>query len=216
MHNSYDHIAEQWHAKVRGQIYVDRVLDYVDKILEGLPPGARVLDLGCGSGNPIAKHIVQKGFRLVGVDQSQKMLEIARREVPEAEFIHGDMVEIEFGEKFAAAVAWDSIFHVERRHHAAIFRKLADSLEPGARLLLSVGGSDANPNLDGPASDDSNEGFTSEMFGHTFFYSGYEPRVAREFLEAAGFEIELWEMDDPSSRGHIAAIARRVDRRRRE
>ena len=210
-HNSYDHIAEQWHANVRGQTYVDRVLGYVDRILEGLPAGASVLDLGCGTGNPIAKHIVQKGFRVVGIDQSEKMLEIAQREISEAEFIHGDMVEIEFAERFAAAVAWDSVFHVERRHHVEIFRKLADSLEPGARLLLSVGGSDANSNPDTPASAESGaEGFTSEMFGHTFFYSGYEPKVTREFLEAAGFEIEVWEVDDPASRGHIAAIARRA------
>jgi SAM-dependent methyltransferase len=213
MHNSYDQIAEQWHANVRGQTYVDRVLGYVDRILEGLPAGARVLDLGCGTGNPVAKHIVQKGFGVVGVDQSQKMLEIARREIPEAEFIHGEMVEIAFAERFAAAVAWDSIFHVKRRDHPPIFRKLAECLEPGARLLLSVGGSDANTNLDGAASNDSDEGFTSEMFGQKFFYSGYEPRVTRGFLEAAGFEIEVWEVDDPSSRGHIAAIARRVDSR---
>lgn len=208
MHNSYDHIADQWHANFRGQTYVDRVLGYVDKVLEGLPSGARVLDLGCGTGNPIAKYIVQKGFRVVGVDQSKKMLEIARKEIPEAEFIHADMVEIEFAHRFAAAVAWDSVFHLERRHHPAIFRKLADSLEPGARLLLSVGGSDANSNVEDSASDDSGvEGFTSEMYGHTFFYSGYEPKVTRKLLEAAGFEIELWEVDDPSSRGHIAAIA---------
>jgi hypothetical protein len=48
------------------------------------------------------------------------------------------------------------------------------------------------------------------MFGHTFFYSGYEPEVARNLLEAEGFKVELWEVDDPSSRGHIAVIARRV------
>jgi len=211
MHNSYDHIAEQWHANFRGQAYVDRVLSYLDKVLEGLRPGARVLDLGCGTGNPIAKHIVEKGFGLVGIDQSQKMLEIARKEIPEAEFIHGDMVEIEFPEKYAAAIAWDSVFHVERKHHPVIFRKLADSLEPGARLLLSVGGSDAISNPDGPAGEGLEaEGFTSEMYGHTFFYSGYEPTVTRKFLETAGFEIELWEVDDPSSRGHIAVIARKA------
>jgi len=214
IHNSYDHIAEQWHANFRGQAYVDRVLSYIDKLLAGLPPEARVLDLGCGTGNPIAKHIVQKGFRVVGIDQSQKMLEIATREIPEAEFLHGDMVEMEFGEGFAAAVAWDSVFHVERRHHPQIFRKLAGSLEPGASLLLSVGGSDANANPENPASDESGaEGFTSEMYGHTFFYSGYQPGVTREFLEAAGFEIELWEVDDPSSRGHIAVMARKAGQR---
>jgi SAM-dependent methyltransferase len=201
--NSYDHIAEQWHANFRGQAYVDRTLGYVDKILEGLPAGAKVLDLGCGTGNPIAKHIVERGFCVVGVDQSKKLLEIARTVVPEAELIHADMVEIQFTEKFAAAVAWDSVFHIERKHHSAIYRKLADSLEPGGRLLLSIGGS-------GAESDDLGvEGITSEMFGHKFFYDAYAPRIARQLLEAEGFEIEVWEVDDPSSHGHIAVIARK-------
>jgi len=207
MNNPYDYIAEQWHSNFRGQSHVNRLLGYVDKILEGLPSGAKVLDLGCGTGNPIAKYIMQKGFLVVGVDQSKRMLEIAKREVPGAEFIHADMVEIRLAEKFAAAVAWDSVFHLERKHHSAIYRKLANSLKVGARLLLSVGGSDAE---DITRDDKGAEGFTSEMFGHTFFYSGYEPSVARKLLEAEDFEIETWEVDDPSSRGHIAVIARKV------
>lgn len=206
--NSYDYIAEQWRSNLRGQAYADRVLNYVGKILEGLPLAARVLDLGCGTGIPIAKYIVQQGYHVVGVDQSKEMLKIAKDVVPEAEFIHGDMVTTQFGDNFAAAIAWDSICHVERKHHAAIYRKLAGCLEPGGRLLLSLGGSDAADSI----SDDAGpEGFTSEMFGHTFFYSGYEPKVARKLLESEGFEIELWEIDDPSSRGHIAVIARRVE-----
>jgi hypothetical protein len=114
---------------------------------------------------------------------------------------------VELRDKFAAAVAWDSIFHVERAQHAAVYRTLAGALDVGARLLLSVGGSDAG----GSGSDESGaEGFTSEMFGQTFFYSGYDPKVARRLLESEGFEIEMWEVDDPSSRGHIAVIARKV------
>ena len=89
----------------------------------------------------------------------------------------------------------------------AVYRTISDSLEIGGRLLLSVGGSGAEGSTSGDAGA---EDFTSEMFGHRFFYSGYEPQVARDLLEAEGFEIELWEVDDPSSRGHIAAIARRV------
>src|SRR5258705_6969957 len=125
------------------------------------------------------------------------MLEIARVAVPEAEFIHSDMIDVQLPDGFGAAIAWDSIFHVERKHHSDIFHKLAESLEHGGRLLLSVGGSGASD-------------FTSEMFGHTFSYSGHEPDVARKLLEAAGFESEVWEVDDPSSRGPIAVIARRV------
>jgi SAM-dependent methyltransferase len=203
LQNSYDYIAEQWHSNFRGQTYVDRTLGYVDKLLEGCAPQAKVLDLGCGTGNPIAKHIVERGFRVVGVDQSKKLLEIAKTVVPESELIHADMVEIQFAEKFAAAIAWDSIFHIKRQHHSTIYRKLADSLESGGRLLLSVGGSGAEP-------DDSDaKGITSEMFGHAFFYDAYAPKIARKLLEAEGFKIEVWEIDDPSSQGHIAVIARK-------
>jgi cyclopropane fatty-acyl-phospholipid synthase-like methyltransferase len=169
-----------------------------------LPPGAKVLDLGCGTGQPIAKHIIERAFNVVGYDQSNELLKIARTVVPEAELIHVDMVDAEFEDKFAAAIAWDSIFHVERKHHAAVYQKLADALDAGGRLLLSIGGSDAAE--DSPEA----EGFTSQMFGQTFFYSGYAPNVARELLEAVGFEIETWEIDDPASHGHIAVIARKI------
>lgn len=122
--NSYDLITEKWHANFRRREYVERTLGYVDKVLEGLPPGAKVLDLGCGTGNVIAKHIAERGFQVVGVDQSAELLKIAKTIVPEAELIHADMIEIEFSEKFAATVAWDSVFHVERQYHAGIYRKL--------------------------------------------------------------------------------------------
>jgi cyclopropane fatty-acyl-phospholipid synthase-like methyltransferase len=212
MQNAYDQIAEQWHSQIRGQAYVDHVLRYVDLTIAGLQPGAIVLDLGCGTGQPVAKYLVEKGFRVTGVDQSQKMLEIAKLQVPEADFIHSDMIKVQLPTGFGAVIAWDSIFHVARKHHSEIFDKVAKSLEPGGRFLVSVGGSDpASSAEDQTARDTSDEeGFTSEMFGHTFFYSGYEPRVTRGLLEAAGFEIEVWEIDDPSSRGHIAVIARKA------
>lgn len=203
MPNPYDLIAHQWHANNRAQGYVEHVLSYVDRILEDLPAGARVLDLGCGTSEPIAKYIVERGLRVTGVDESSEMLKFARQTVPEAELIHADIVTVELTDIFDAAVAWDSMFHVERKHHAAIYRKLSNALRAGARLLLSVGGS-------APAEDDSVEGFTSEMYGQTFYYSGFAPEVARKLIEASGFEIELWEVDDPTSRGHIAVIARKL------
>ncbi|HXD32687.1 MAG TPA: hypothetical protein VN643_16310 [Pyrinomonadaceae bacterium] len=76
MPTSYDHIAEQWHANFRGQAYVDRVLANVDQTLDGLPCGARILDLGRGTGNPIAKHIVLLSYRVVGIDESKEMLSV--------------------------------------------------------------------------------------------------------------------------------------------
>ena len=202
MHKPYDLIADQWHENKRADGYIEHVLRYVDRVLKGLPGGAKVLDLGCGTGEPVAKHVIERGFRCTGVDESVEMLKFARQTVPEAELIHADMVTVELLDTFEAAVAWDSMFHVERKHHAAIYRKLANALRTDARVLLSVGGS-------APAEDDSVEGFTSEMYGQTFYYSGFAPEVTRQLIEESGFEIELWEVDDPSSRGHIAVIARK-------
>lgn len=48
------------------------------------------------------------------------------------------------------------------------------------------------------------------MFGHTFFYSGYEPEKLVALLGEEGFEIDLCEEDDPSSGGHVAVIARKL------
>ena len=167
-------------------------------IVQWVPQGARVLDLGCGTGEPIARHLSERGFRVVCVDESEAMLAVARRVVPEAEFIRGDMRELTLPCGFAAAVAWDSVFHVERERHRDIFRKLHELLAQGGRLLLSAGGT-------------GHEGFTSEMHGQTFFYSGHEPPETLRLLRDEGFEIELCEEDDPSSRGHIAVVARKAD-----
>lgn len=204
MPNAYDLIAEQWHANKRAPGYIEQVLRHVDRVLEGLPAGAKILDLGCGTGEPIASHIVKRGFRVTCIDESVEMLRFARQAVPEAEFIHADMVNVALTETFDGAVAWDSMLHVERKHHAAIYQKISQALKIGGRFFLSVGGSAPDEE------DDSVESFTSEMFGETFYYSGFAQDVTRRIIEESGFEIESWEVDDPTSRGHIAVIARKV------
>lgn len=193
MHSSYDSIAGEWHAH-RRQFGEKK---YVDSLLGRLKPGVEILDLGCGTGQPVAEYLVRNNFRVVGVDQSANMLAIARRVVPEAELIHADMCEMNLTGGFAAAICWDSMFHVGRTRHQGIFGKLSNLLAPGGWLLLSAGAT-------------GHEGFTSEMFGHEFFYSGYEPEETLRLLRLVGFEIELCEEDDPSSLGHLAIIARKA------
>lgn len=193
MSKPYDSIAGEWHAGPREF----KARKYVDMLLDGLRPGARILDLGCGTGEPVARYLVGKGFRVVGVDESAGMLEIARRVVPEAELIEGDMCEVELTGTFDAAVAWDSLFHVGRARHQTVYRKVFALLAPGGRFLLSTGGT-------------GHPGFTSEMYGRAFFYSGFEPEEVKRLLRSEGFEIELCEVDDPSALGHLAVIARKV------
>lgn len=193
MVNPYDRIADAFEGARDG--FEER--RFVDELVETLPTPSRILDLGCGIGIPITRHVLAGGHEVTGLDLSPEMLRRARRNAPEAAYIRGDIATVEFRSgSFDAIIAWDSIFHVPRSKHEGVYRRCHRWLRPGGRLLLSCGGSEW-------------EG-TSEMLGEEFFYSGLDPREARGLLEKIGFRIERWEVDDPSSRGHIAAIVTRV------
>src|SRR6185295_16928052 len=125
---------------------------------------------------------------------SARMLALAREAFSNAILIQADVRTADVPGPFDAIIAWDSIFHIPRTDHKAIFERFRAWLRPGGRMLLSLGGSAA-------------EDFTSEMLGETFYYSGHEPSEALNMLKQVGFEVEHWEVDDPASRGHIAILA---------
>lgn len=66
--------------------------DWIAELAPMLPPGARVLDLGCGAGVPASRNLVERGFDVIGVDISKVQIERARRLVPEARFVRADLV----------------------------------------------------------------------------------------------------------------------------
>jgi 2-polyprenyl-3-methyl-5-hydroxy-6-metoxy-1,4-benzoquinol methylase len=110
---AYDRAAQAFHD---ARPILPRTLSrYLDDLLRPLEAGAAVLDVGCGSGRPVAKHLVERGFRVTGLDISHQLLELARRDVPAATFLLGAMRKLELLPRFQAIVAWDSVFHVPRR-----------------------------------------------------------------------------------------------------
>lgn len=190
---AYDAIAEKFFADRSAAL---REKKYLDLTLAGIRRGAKVLDFGCGTGRPITEHLIARGYEVTGVDGSAAMLALARRTAPAARLIHARLETIELADTFAAAIAWDSLFHVDREHHAAIYIKLARWLMPGGRLLLSSGGTE-------------DAGFTDRMHGETFYYSSWTPEKACAHLADAGFVVELCELDQPEGRGHVAIVARK-------
>lgn len=188
---SYDRIAE---AYSRERIeFQERERPYFQFLLEKLEPGSLILDVGCGTGIPIARYYTENGHKVVGIDLSSRLLELARSNVPSAEFYLADMLTFEPGRTFSALVAWDSVFHVVPSKHSYVYAKFREWLMPDGWLITSLGG--------------IADTFTAPMFGHDFYFGGLDPKESRELMERLGFKIITWEEDDPSSRGHIAVLA---------
>ena len=181
----YDHIAEKFHAdRTRFRPGEE---EYLTGLLATAARGSTVLDLGCGTGTPIAEWIAARGHRIVGVDGSEAMLAIARKQLPAHRWVHAFIEEVEFAETFAAVVCWDALFHLPARHFAPVIRRMHRWLVPGGRLLVSSGGS----------AEDGGGGFVDTMFGHEFFYDILSPGRMVATIEEAGFEVLRAEMCDP-------------------
>jgi predicted TPR repeat methyltransferase len=84
----FDHIGEAYEQAFsdrEAQLGVGRAL------IAALPPGSRVLDHGCGSGVPTARQLADAGLAVLGVDESERMLRLARERVPGARFERRDL-----------------------------------------------------------------------------------------------------------------------------
>ena len=105
-----------------------------------LAAGARVLDLGCGCGVPVARELVARGYRVTGLDLSPVQIARAHALVPGAEFVLGDMSEAAFAPgSFDAAVAFYSIVNVPVADQPGLVARIAGWLAPGGWLLAIVG-----------------------------------------------------------------------------
>jgi SAM-dependent methyltransferase len=113
---------------------------WLDDLASLLPAGARVLDLGCGSGLPAARILVESGFEVTGVDISRVQVERARRLVPLARFIQADMAVWDAEPaSLDAIVSLYALIHVPVDDQLQLFPRMARWLAPGGYLLAIVG-----------------------------------------------------------------------------
>lgn len=171
---------------------------WLDRLTEGFAPGAPVLDLGCGAGEPIAAYLAGQGFTVTGLDASAPMLELARRRVPRAQFIQGDMRGLALDTPFAAILAWDSFFHLTPAAQRALIPRLAAHLAPGGRLLFTCGPDAGEP--------------IGTMGGEPVYHASLSPAGYAAALESAGLLPRAFIAEDPASQGRSLWLAeRRVD-----
>ncbi|MGV9454837.1 class I SAM-dependent methyltransferase [Streptomyces sp. NPDC003635] len=106
---------------------------------ERLPPAARTLDVGSGTGRPTAALLTAAGHSVLGVDVSPVMVELAARQVPEAEFRHADIRELPLDEdRFDGICVFFSLLQMTRAEQSSLMRRLALALKPGGHLVLAT------------------------------------------------------------------------------
>lgn len=134
----YDTIAEDYADHFRNQL-VDRPLDraLLGAFAELVGPTASVADLGCGPG-VVTAHLASLGLSVFGLDLSESMLAIARREYPALRFEQGSMLELPCADgSLAGVVSWYSSIHTPVHELPALFAEFSRVLIPGGHLLLA-------------------------------------------------------------------------------
>ena len=105
-----------------------------------LPPGAAVLDVGCGSGVPVARTLAAAGHRVTGVDISEVQIRRARERVPQAEFIRADVTALAFAAaSFDAVVSFYALIHIPPAEQPPLLRRIAGWLRPGGSFAATTG-----------------------------------------------------------------------------
>jgi SAM-dependent methyltransferase len=175
----------------------DRPWPEVVDFAESLPTRSLVADLGCGSGRH-AKVLAGEGHKVVGLDASARLLEIARRKLPEAAFVQGDLCGLPFPDsRFPAAVAVASIHHLpSESERIAAMREIARVLRPGGTALVTVWALEQIPETKGretgPAGEDPRDVWVPWRAGGSEvlrFYHLFAERELADLVLAAGLRL---------------------------
>ena len=170
---------------------------WLERFAAALVPAGRVLDLGCGTGRPLATWLREHGLRVTGIDVSPAMIAIARRHEPAGDWRVGDMRTLDLAERFDGILAWDSAFHLAPSAQRALIGRLGTWLTPGGALLMTVGPE------------------AGEAQGHVVrdapvYHASLSIAEYARLLEDAQLRLAGFLADDPDCAGHSVLLARKA------
>jgi SAM-dependent methyltransferase len=187
----YQRHAVAWAAD-RGDYLFEK--DWLDRFLDLMPQGGTILDLGCGSGVPIARYLIEHGCRVNGVDSSPAMIAMCADRFPDHEWRAADMRTLGLGSTFDGILVWDSFFHLthdDQRRMFPIFRRHA---APGAALMFTSG----------PSAGEAIGSYRDEPLYH----ASLDSAEYRQLLDDNGFDVVRYIADDPDCTRHCVWLAR--------
>jgi 2-polyprenyl-3-methyl-5-hydroxy-6-metoxy-1,4-benzoquinol methylase len=165
-------MGEQYHRFRNNEKFNQQLKEFS----ELLPPSGQLLDAGCGVGKPTSEFLVKKGFDVTGVDISKRMVDIAKKNVPEASFIQKNILELDFPDTtFDGIICVYTLWHIPRKNHPAIIHNFHRMLKDNGILVLNTGTYES-------------EG-VSEFFGEPMLWSTNDPKKTLTVVKDLGFEV---------------------------
>ncbi len=174
---TYDKMAS--HYKDRRSALI--MYDLIDRLI-ALMMGDELLEIGSGPGRD-ARVFADKGLHVTGMDLSSSLVEIARKDVPEASFLVGDVLDMPFSDATYHGI-WTcaTLHHLKKEDLPLALNEMFRVLKPGAPAFISVkGGEGEYFKLD------------LEFEGNERFFAYYKQDEFEKFLKDAGFElVDIW------------------------
>lgn len=183
--------ADEWDAR-RERSLLEQ--PWLDRFIALLPQPARVLDLGCGAGEPLAGHLIASGNRVTGIDASPRLIELCKRRFPKEEWFIADMRRLSMNRRFQGLLAWDSFFHLcpdDQRRMFPIFRRHA---APRAALMFTSGPSHGEA--------------VGSFQGEPLYHGSLDQQEYRDLLDRNGFAVTAHAVEDPSCGHHTIWLAK--------
>lgn len=185
----YDKIAKWWHEQHFESSYG---LNQFQKAVQFAPDGGKALDIGCGAGGRFIRILEEKQFSVIGLDVSEKMVQLASVNHPQQSFLHQDICSWETEDRFDFIVAWDSIFHIPLAMQKTVVSKMCDLLAKGGILIYTFG--------------DGEGEHTDQWQNDTFYYSTIGINKNIKALLDNGLSLLHLELDQYPEK-HVYVIA---------
>jgi SAM-dependent methyltransferase len=191
----YERHATAWDSDRQNGAWNDKV--WHDRFIDRLTAGAKVLDLGCGSGQPVARHMAERGLRVTGVDSSPTMISLCRSRLPDHAWIVADMRELSLGPRFQGILAWDSFFHLDHDDQRRMFAVFAAHASGGAWLMFNAG----------PRHGEA----IGNYRGAPLYHASLSPAEYETLIKRCGFEVIEHAVNDERAGGRTAWLCRSRD-----
>lgn len=191
----YDRTADAWDEARRDGPSPDE-RPHLEAFAAALPRGAKILDIGCGGGAPVARDLIAAGFDLTGIDSSPALIALCRARFPHGHWQVADMRHLDLGRNFNGLIAWYSFFHLHADDQRAMFPIFARHAAPGAILTFTSG----------PRAGIA----MGEWQGEPLYHDSLAPDEYRALLAANGFEVLSFTAGHPIAAGPSVWLAHRV------